>query len=373
MKNDATSEQIQAVRSQLQERTLYFHQTIFFGRQVLVVHEAFDTPKLHDASLFWASLLEYEAVEEVLVIPLPVQQRTLSSLKAKKERTTVEVGPLVVGNGHFAIIGGPCTVESEEELIQTAHAVKKAGAAALRGGAFKPRTSPYAFQGWREEGLKRLAAAREATGLPIVTEAMSPEETPLVAEYADVIQIGTRNMQNYRLLEAAGKSQTPVLLKRGFSATLDEFLMAAEYILVEGNDNVILCERGIRTFETDTRFTLSLGTIPLLKRRTHLPIIVDPSHAAGDYKLVPALAAAATAAGADGLLIEVHPNPKKAICDGRQSLTLEEFEKTAEACRKIREIINGVSLISGLDTGLEEQERVIPIPHRLESYIRVSQ
>ena len=370
MKKEASTEQIAYVKSQMEDRTLEFYQTIFFGQVVLVIQESFDTPKLHDASLFWASLNELSGVEEILVISARDQQRTLTSIRAKKDRTTIEVGPLLVGNGHYAIIGGPCTVESEEQLLDTARAVKKSGAVGLRGGAFKPRTSPYAFQGMREEGLKLLASAREATGLPIVTEAMTPEELPLVATYADVVQIGTRNMQNYRLLEAAGKLRMPVLLKRGFSATIEEFLMAAEYILLGGNDQVILCERGIRTFEDDTRFTLALGAVPLLKQRTHLPIIVDPSHATGYYKHVPAMAAAATAAGADGLLIEVHPEPQKALCDGRQSLTFEEFEQTVIVCKKIREIVNATDLISKFDTGLDREERVIPVPHRLESYIR---
>jgi 3-deoxy-7-phosphoheptulonate synthase len=369
MNKEATTEQISYVKSQMEERSLEFYQAVFFGQEVLVVQESYDTPKLHDASLFWASLNEQSGVEEILDIPVRDRQRTLTSLRAKKGRTTVEVGPLLVGNGHYAIIGGPCTVESEEQLLETAKSVKQSGALGLRGGAFKPRTSPYAFQGLREDGLKLLAKAREATGLPIVTEAMTPEELPMVARYADVVQIGTRNMQNYRLLEAAGKLRIPVLLKRGFSATIDEFLMAAEYILLGGNDQVILCERGIRTFEEDSRFTLALGAIPLIKSRTHLPIIVDPSHATGYYKHVPAMAAAATAAGADGLLIEVHPDPQHALCDGRQSLTFEEFEQTVIACKKIREIVNVTDLISKYDTGIE-QERVIPVPHRLESYIR---
>ena len=269
MKKEATAEDITFVKSQMEERTLEFYRTIFFGQSVLVVQESFDTPKLHDASLFWASLNELSCVEEIVAIPPQDRQRTLTSIRAKKDRTTVEVGPLTVGNGHFAIIGGPCTVESEEQLLETASSVKKSGAVGLRGGAFKPRTSPYAFQGLREEGLKLLAKAREATGLPVVTEAMATEELSLVAKYADVVQIGTRNMQNYRLLEAAGKLRIPVLLKRGFSATIDEFLMAAEYLLLGGNDQVILCERGIRTFEEDTRFTLALGAIPLLK--SHKP------------------------------------------------------------------------------------------------------
>jgi 3-deoxy-7-phosphoheptulonate synthase len=228
-------------------------------------------------------------------------------------------------------------VESEQQIIASARAVKAAGASALRGGAFKPRTSPYSFQGLKEEGLKLLAAAREETGLAIVTEVMSPEDVPLVARYADVLQIGARNMQNYRLLEAAGASSIPILLKRGPSATMDELLLAAEYILNEGNPNVMLCERGIRTFESHTRFTLPLASVPYLHQKTHLPVLVDPSHGTGHTYLVPDMAVASVAAGADGLILEVHPDPERALSDGYQSLNFEQFERTMRRCIQVAE------------------------------------
>jgi 3-deoxy-7-phosphoheptulonate synthase len=230
-------------------------------------------------------------------------------------------------------------VESEAQTLTTARAVKAAGATALRGGAFKPRTSPYSFQGLKEEGLKILAAARDETGLPVVTEVIAAADVELVARYADVLQIGARNMQNYRLLEEAGASGKPVLLKRGPSATVDELLLAAEYILNAGNQNVMLCERGIRTFETHTRFTLPLATVPYLHERTHLPVIVDPSHGTGHASLVPRMAAAAVAAGADGLIVEVHPEPEKALSDGYQSLTFEQFELLMQLCRRVADAL----------------------------------
>jgi 3-deoxy-7-phosphoheptulonate synthase len=240
-----------------------------------------------------------------------------------------------VGNSKVGMIAGPCSVESEEQLIATARAVKAAGATALRGGAFKPRTSPYSFQGLKDAGLKILAAARQETGLAVVTEVIASEDVPLVAEYADVLQIGARNMQNYRLLEAVGRSPRPVLLKRGPSATVDELLLAAEYILDGGNQQVMLCERGIRTFEAHTRFTLPLATVPYLQAKTHLPVVVDPSHGTGHTPLVAAMARAAIAAGADGLIIEVHPNPEKALSDGYQSLTFSQFSEMMTACRRV--------------------------------------
>jgi 3-deoxy-7-phosphoheptulonate synthase len=230
-------------------------------------------------------------------------------------------------------------VESEEQIMQVAAQVKAAGATALRGGAFKPRTSPYAFQGMKEAGLELLAAAREATGLAVVTEVMTPHHVELVCRYADVLQIGARNMQNYHLLQAVGETRKPVLLKRGPSATMEEFLLAAEYILDQGNQQVVLCERGIRTFETHTRFTLPLATVPYLREKTHLPIVVDPSHGTGIASLVPSMAAASIAAGADGLIIEVHPNPAKAVSDGSQTLTPAAFEATMATCRKIAEVL----------------------------------
>ncbi len=246
---------------------------------------------------------------------------------------------LTIGGQDLVIIAGPCSVEDRSQLLETAYAVREAGASALRGGAYKPRTSPYAFQGMGEEGLELLAEAREATGLPVVTEVMSAEMVPLVARYADVLQLGARNMQNFPLLHAAGESQHPVLLKRGSAATIEEFLMAAEYILSHGNRRVILCERGIRTFETATRNTTDINAIPVLKNLTHLPVILDPSHSTGNWLYVGAIARAAIAAGADGLIIEVHPNPEKALSDGGQSLKPERF---AELVRQIRVIAEAV-------------------------------
>jgi len=271
-------------------------------------------------------------VDEVMSILAPYK---LASREVQPEPSVIRAGSLTVGNGHIGVIAGPCSVESEEQLMAAAHAVKKAGATALRGGAFKPRTSPYSFQGMKEAGLKLLAQAREATGLAIVTEVVSPDDVELVSEYADVLQIGARNMQNYRLLEAAGKSPQAVLLKRGPSATIDEWLLAAEYILDGGNHNVMLCERGIRTFEAHTRFTLPLATVAYVQQRTHLPIVIDPSHGTGHTSLVPSMSRAAIAAGADGLIIEVHPNPAKALSDGYQSLNFGQFEETIAGCQKI--------------------------------------
>ena len=232
-------------------------------------------------------------------------------------------------------MGGPCSVQNEDKIVACARAVKQAGATALRGGAFKPRTSPYSFQGMKEDGLKLLDLARQETGLAVVTEVMSTEDVPLVAKYADILQIGARNMQNYRLLEAVGRSGRAVLLKRGPSASIEEWLLAAEYILNEGNPNVMLCERGIRTFETHTRFTLPLATVPYLHRKTHLPVIVDPSHGTGHAYLVTDMAAASVAAGADGLIVEMHPNPEKAMSDGYQSLDFPQFEEMMDRCRVI--------------------------------------
>lgn len=278
------------------------------------------------------SLESGPGVDEVHSIVAPYK---LASREVRPDNTVVTAGSLVVGNGQIGVIAGPCSVESEEQLLAAAHAVKAAGATALRGGAFKPRTSPYSFQGMKEEGLKLLAEARNQTGLAIVTEVVSPDDVELVAEYAEVLQIGARNMQNYRLLEAVGKSHRAVLLKRGPSATIDEWLLAAEYILDGGNQNVMLCERGIRTYEAHTCFTLPLATVPYVQARSHLPVIVDPSHGTGHTDLVPAMSRAGIAAGADGLIIEVHPNPEKALSDGYQSLTFEQFEETMAGCAKI--------------------------------------
>ncbi len=250
----------------------------------------------------------------------------LASRQARPGRTLVRVGPVVFGGPSTVVIAGPCSVESREQLLETAFAVKEAGAVMLRGGAFKPRTSPYDFQGLGEKALELLAEARERTGLPIVTEVMDSEDVPLVAAYADMLQIGARTMSAFRLLQKAARTGKPILLKRGFQATLREYLLSAEYILAQGNDQVVLCERGIRTFDHEfTRNTLDLNAVPVLHQETHLPVLVDPSHGTGRADLVPALARAALAVGADGLLIEVHPRPDQALSDGRQSLTPAAF------------------------------------------------
>jgi len=275
-------------------------------------------------------------VAEVMPILAPYK---LASRELKQETTVIRTGSLRIGGSRVAIIAGPCSVESEEQILSTAAEIKAAGATALRGGAYKPRTSPYAFQGMKEDGLKLLAAARDATGLAIVTEVLATEDVPLVAKYADVLQIGARNMQNYRLLESVGKSGLPVLLKRGPSATMEELLLAAEYILDAGNPNVMLCERGIRTFEGHTRFTLPLASVPYLHAKSHLPVVVDPSHGTGHTWLVPQMCAASIAAGADGLIVEVHPNPARASSDGYQSLNFDQFRTTIQLCRKVAEAL----------------------------------
>ena len=273
-----------------------------------------------------------DGVEKVMPILAPYK---MASTEVKKDPTCVTVRNLQVGAGKIGVIAGPCSVESREQILEVAKAVREAGATGLRGGAFKPRTSPYSFQGLKEKGLELLAEAREATGLAIITEVMAPEHVPMLAKYTDVMQVGARNMQNYPLLEAVGESGKTVLLKRGPAATMDEFLLAAEYILKTGNPNVMLCERGIRTFEDHTRFTLPLATVPYLHQTTHLPVVVDPSHGTGKASLVTPMAVASIAAGADGLIIEVHPNPEKAMSDGYQSLTPTAFRELMAECRKI--------------------------------------
>jgi 3-deoxy-7-phosphoheptulonate synthase len=268
-----------------------------------------------------------DGVEKVMPILAPYK---MASTEVKSDPTCVEVLKLKVGAGKIGVIAGPCSVETREQILEVAHAVREAGATGLRGGAFKPRTSPYSFQGLKEKGLELLALAREATGLAIVTEVMAPEHVPLLAKYTDVMQVGARNMQNYPLLEAVGESGKTVLLKRGPSATMDEFLLAAEYILKTGNPNVMLCERGIRTFETYTRNTLDLGAVAAIKHESHLPVIIDPSQGCGRADLVVELCKAAVALNADGLLIEVHPNPAEAWSDGQQQVDLKLYAKLVE-------------------------------------------
>jgi 3-deoxy-7-phosphoheptulonate synthase len=268
------------------------------------------------------------------VVPILKPYKLASAQITHGERTVLDIGGRKIGGENFALIAGPCTVESREQTMQTARVVRDAGATLLRGGAYKPRTSPYAFQGLGQEGLRLLAEAKAETGLPVVTELMDIGDMEAVLEVADVVQIGARNMQNYPLLAEVGRSGCPVLLKRGLSATLDELLMAAEYILKEGNPNVMLCERGIRTFETAYRFTLDLMAVPVLKELSHLPVIVDPSHAAGRRELVLPLSLAAAAVGADGIIVEVHPNPEEAICDGPQALRNDDFAEYAVAVER---------------------------------------
>ena len=263
----------------------------------------------------------------------------LASREFNPSKSVVKVDGVTVGGDSILVIAGPCSVESRGQILETAHAVREAGAHALRGGAFKPRSSPYSFQGLGEEGLELLAEARDQTGMPVVTEVLAPEQVPLVARYADVLQIGSRNMQNFALLHAVGHSQHPVLLKRGLMSTIDEMLMAAEYILSHGNRRVILCERGIRTFETATRNTTDINAIPVLQSRTHLPVVLDPSHSTGNWEYVTAIARAGVAVGADGLIVEVHPNPGEALSDGGQSLKPKRF---ADLIRQVRAIAEAV-------------------------------
>jgi 3-deoxy-7-phosphoheptulonate synthase len=278
-----------------------------------------------------------DGVERTMPVSHPYK---LASRDFHASNTKVPLNGSKVGAKKIVVIAGPCSVESREQIIETAHAVKEAGATALRGGAFKPRTSPYSFQGMGEEGLKYLAEAREQTGLPIVTEVMEPALVPLVCDYADVLQIGARNMQNYALLHAVGKAQHTVLLKRGMSSTIEELLMAAEYILSHGNTRVMLCERGIRTFEKYTRNTFDINAIPVLKERTHLPVIADPSHATGHWEYVEAASRAAVAAGADGVILEVHPNPEEAVSDGMQSLTFKRFANLMKSLKRVAEAVD---------------------------------
>ncbi|MBU0677497.1 MAG: 3-deoxy-7-phosphoheptulonate synthase [Verrucomicrobia bacterium] len=276
-------------------------------------------------------------VERVIPILKPYK---LAGRELKKEKTKIEVGPGVIFGGKMVpVIAGPCSVEGLDQICETADAVKKAGAKALRGGAYKPRTSPYSFQGLEEDGLKMLAEAKARTGLPIVTEIMKESVLDLIVQYTDVLQIGARNTQNFDLLKAVGQTNTPVLLKRGIATTIKEWLMSAEYVMSQGNMNVILCERGIRTFETATRNTLDLSVIPVLKHETHLPVVIDPSHGTGHWQYVEDMALAAVAAGADGLMIEVHPNPHEAWSDGGQSLTPATFEKLMKRMKLVAEAV----------------------------------
>ncbi len=331
MKSGATKEDIEKVKSTIEELGYKSHPIEGVLRTVIgVVGD--DRGKPHHAE----NLKQLQGVERVVPI---VQPYKLASREVKEESSCFNIAGVEVGNRKIPIIAGPCSVESEDQLMEIAFAVKDAGASMLRGGAFKPRTSPYSFQGLGEEGLKILAKAREATGLPIVTEVMDPEDLELIEQYADVLQIGARNSQNYALLRRVGKSSKPVLLKRGMSTTINEFLMCAEYIISEGNDQVMLCERGIRTFETATRNTFDLNAVPVLKEKTHLPVFTDPSHGTGYWQYVTPMTLASIAAGADGIILEVHNRPEDAVSDGGQSLKPKKFEDLMKKAGPVAEAI----------------------------------
>jgi 3-deoxy-7-phosphoheptulonate synthase len=317
MKQHATKEEVDAVCAQIQEFGYKVH-TIQGEERVVI-----GAVGVGDVTECLEHLQAMPGVENAVRISAPYK---FVSREFQPARSRVKVNGTAVGGNEFIVMAGPCSVESERQIMETAEAVVRAGGQILRGGAFKPRTSPYDFQGLEEEGLKLLRKAKEATGLDIVTEVMSDSDVNLVAEYADVLQIGARNMQNFALLKSLGRAGRPILLKRGLSSTIKELLMSAEYILAHGNPNVILCERGIRTFETATRNTCDITAVPVLNELTHLPVILDPSHATGKRSLVAALARAAVAIGADGIMVEVHPHPEKAVSDGAQSLTIPQFQ-----------------------------------------------
>jgi 3-deoxy-7-phosphoheptulonate synthase len=330
MKPGASQQQVDHVIERVEQLGLRSH--VVVGTEISVIAalgEKRDGAK--------QALETMDGVDKVVPILAPYK---MASKEIRKAPTQVVARQLAVGAGRLGVIAGPCSVEGRDQILELAQIAKECGATGLRGGAFKPRTSPYSFQGLKEKGLQLLAEARDATGLAVVTEVMASEHVKLVAEYADVLQVGARNMQNYPLLEAVGESGLPVLLKRGPSATMDEFLLAAEYVLKTGNSNVMLCERGIRTFEDHTRFTLPLATVPYLHEKTHLPIVVDPSHGTGKASLVATMARAAVAAGADGLIIEIHACPEKALSDGYQALTPAAFRQLMSECRKVAKALD---------------------------------
>jgi len=329
MKPHAKNESIEKIVRLIESRGCDAH--ISKGKEVTIIGVVGDKSRLSDQNL--------EIFEDVEKIVAVTESYKLANKKFHPEPTLVKVKDVTIGGGNLVIISGPCAVESREQLLSTAHAIKKAGAHILRGGAYKPRTSPYAFQGLEEEGLKYMKEASEETGLPVICEVTSQNAIEAAVKYVDMLQIGARNMQNFYLLKEAGKSGLPVLLKRGLSATIDEWLNASEYIIAEGNPNVVLCERGIRTFETATRNTLDISAVPVIKEKSHLPIIVDPSHASGVRAYVKPLAMSAVAAGADGLMIETHPNPEVALSDGPQSLTFEQFCELTEAIRPLAALV----------------------------------
>lgn len=328
LKQGTTQEQKEHLLAWLKNMNLDVH--VSEGQQVTVLGLIGDTTRV-DIEL----LSSLEIVQSVKRVSEPFKQ---ANKKFHPNDTVVQAGNAKFGGGHFAVIAGPCSVESEEQVIGIAQAVKAAGADVLRGGAFKPRTSPYAFQGLKDEGIRMLLEAKKETGLPIITEIMNARSLDLFTD-VDIIQVGARNMQNFDLLQELGKTDKPILLKRGLANTLQELLMSAEYIMSEGNENIILCERGIRTYETYTRNTLDLSAVPVLRELTHLPVVIDPSHATGKASLVPPMALAAAACGADGIMVEVHNNPACALCDGPQSLTPDQFAVLNKKVQKVREAI----------------------------------
>ncbi|MCL1880205.1 MAG: 3-deoxy-7-phosphoheptulonate synthase [Actinomycetia bacterium] len=328
-KAEATEGQVNAVRQALSHKDLMLQD--IKGESTYMLGLAGDTSQLHPEEF-----MRFEGVEQVVRVSEPYK---LSGRRFHPQDTVIDVNGRKIGGGHFAVIAGPCSVEGEDQVLSIARDVERSGAKFLRGGAFKPRSSPYSFQGLGLDGLELLKIAREKTGLPIVTEIMSSEFIEVFARDVDIIQVGARNMQNFPLLREVGYTGKPILLKRGMSASIEEMLMAAEYALLGGKSQVILCERGIRTFETATRNTLDLSAVAVLKEKSHLPVIVDPSHATGYWNLVPPMALAATAAGADGLIIEVHNQPEKALCDGQQSLTPMSFDNLMIKIQKIRNVL----------------------------------
>ncbi|MEW6107872.1 MAG: 3-deoxy-7-phosphoheptulonate synthase [Nitrospirota bacterium] len=328
LKQDATEEEIRHLIKKLESRGLKAN--ISKGTERIIIGVIGDTSKITEEEE--DAIRATTGVENVVRILKPYK---LASREFRKENTEINIRGNIIGGKKIPVMAGPCAVENKTVLMNIAEKVKKGGAAFLRGGAYKPRTSPYSFQGLGEEGLKYLAEARDKTGLPIITEIMDPRDLDVIQEYSDIIQIGARNMQNFRLLLEVGSARKPVLLKRGLSATIKEWLMSAEYIMSRGNQNVMLCERGIRTFETATRNTLDLSAVPVLKKLTHLPVVVDPSHGVGKWDLVPPMAKAAVAAGADALIIEVHTNPEEALSDGEQSLKPAMFEQLMNELKPI--------------------------------------
>jgi len=332
MRPGATAKEIRHIVKKLENRG--FRTNVSKGTERIVIGVIGDTSKItEEESNAFASMAGVEKIHRI------IQPFKLASRDFKSQNTTIRIGKNTIGGKRIHVIAGPCAVEKLSILMNIAEEVKKAGATFIRGGAFKPRTSPYSFQGLGEEGLKFLAEAREKTGMPVVTEIMDPRDIDVILKYADVIQIGARNMQNFRLLREVGSYDKPIVLKRGLSATIKELLMAAEYIMTQGNTKVILCERGIRTFETATRNTLDLNAVPVLKKLSHLPVLVDPSHGAGKWDLVAPMAKAAIAAGADALMIEVHTNPEEALSDGEQSLKPDKFKTLMKELKAVAKAI----------------------------------